>query len=54
MNEQRTCPSCGEPVGDTDTTCPNCAAELPPVDLPPGAVAGPGTHWYHPPARAPK
>ena len=24
MDEQRTCPNCGEPVTDTDTVCPNC------------------------------
>ena len=28
MDEQRTCPSCGEPVGDTDPVCPNCGETL--------------------------
>ncbi|HEX7195831.1 MAG TPA: zinc ribbon domain-containing protein [Candidatus Limnocylindria bacterium] len=28
MDEQRACPSCGEPVGDTDTVCPNCGETL--------------------------
>ncbi|MGH2402552.1 MAG: zinc ribbon domain-containing protein [Candidatus Limnocylindria bacterium] len=28
MDEQRTCPSCGEPVGDTDTICPHCGETL--------------------------
>jgi predicted amidophosphoribosyltransferase len=28
VDEQRTCPSCGEPVGDTDTICPNCGESL--------------------------
>jgi predicted amidophosphoribosyltransferase len=27
-DEQRTCPNCGEPVGDTDTVCPNCGESL--------------------------
>ena len=28
IHEQRTCPSCGEPVADTDTVCPNCGEAL--------------------------
>jgi predicted amidophosphoribosyltransferase len=28
MDEQRTCPNCGEPVTDTDTICPNCGEPL--------------------------
>ncbi len=28
MDEARTCPSCGEPVGDTDTVCPHCGETL--------------------------
>jgi predicted amidophosphoribosyltransferase len=28
MDEQRTCPNCGEPVTDTDTVCPNCGEPL--------------------------
>jgi predicted amidophosphoribosyltransferase len=28
MDEQRTCPNCGEPVTDTDTLCPNCGEPL--------------------------
>jgi predicted amidophosphoribosyltransferase len=28
MNEQRTCPNCGEPITDTDTVCPNCGETL--------------------------
>jgi predicted amidophosphoribosyltransferase len=28
MDEQRTCPNCGEPVTDTDTVCPNCGESL--------------------------
>jgi predicted RNA-binding Zn-ribbon protein involved in translation (DUF1610 family) len=28
MDEQRSCPSCGEPVGDTDTVCPHCGETL--------------------------
>jgi predicted amidophosphoribosyltransferase len=26
--EQRTCPECQEPIGDTDTICPHCGATL--------------------------
>ena len=26
--EQDRCPECGEPIGDTDTICPNCGASL--------------------------
>ena len=28
MNEERTCPNCGEPVADTDVVCPNCGEAL--------------------------
>ena len=28
MDEQSTCPSCGEPVADSDTVCPNCGEPL--------------------------
>ncbi|HEX2883128.1 MAG TPA: zinc ribbon domain-containing protein [Candidatus Limnocylindria bacterium] len=28
MDEQRTCPNCGESVSDTDTVCPNCGESL--------------------------
>jgi ribosomal protein S27AE len=28
MDEQRTCPNCGEPVADTDTVCPHCGETL--------------------------
>lgn len=28
IEEQRTCPNCGEPVADTDTVCPNCGETL--------------------------
>ena len=28
IDEQRTCPNCGEPVADTDTVCPNCGETL--------------------------
>jgi RNA polymerase subunit RPABC4/transcription elongation factor Spt4 len=28
MNEERSCPNCGEPVADTDTVCPNCGETL--------------------------
>jgi predicted amidophosphoribosyltransferase len=28
VNEQRTCPHCGEPVADTDTICPHCGESL--------------------------
>jgi hypothetical protein len=28
MDEQRVCPNCGEPVGDTDTVCPHCGETL--------------------------
>lgn len=28
MDEQRTCPNCGEPVTDTDTICPSCGEPL--------------------------
>jgi RNA polymerase subunit RPABC4/transcription elongation factor Spt4 len=28
LMEQRTCPECGEPVGDSDVVCPNCGETL--------------------------
>ncbi len=28
MDEERTCPNCGEAIGDTDTVCPNCGETL--------------------------
>jgi predicted amidophosphoribosyltransferase len=28
IDEQRTCPNCGEPVADTDTVCPHCGETL--------------------------
>jgi hypothetical protein len=28
VDEERTCPNCGEPVGDTDTVCPHCGETL--------------------------
>ena len=28
MDEQRTCPNCGEAIADTDTICPNCGETL--------------------------
>ncbi|MFN2419455.1 MAG: zinc ribbon domain-containing protein [Candidatus Limnocylindria bacterium] len=28
MDEQRSCPNCGEPIGDTDTICPSCGETL--------------------------
>jgi hypothetical protein len=28
MDEQRKCPNCGEPIGDTDTVCPHCGESL--------------------------
>jgi predicted RNA-binding Zn-ribbon protein involved in translation (DUF1610 family) len=28
IDEQRTCPNCGEAVADTDTVCPNCGEAL--------------------------
>jgi predicted amidophosphoribosyltransferase len=28
MDEARTCPNCGEAVGDTDTICPHCGEPL--------------------------
>lgn len=28
MEEQRTCPNCGEPIGDTDTVCTHCGEPL--------------------------
>ena len=28
VGEQRSCPNCGEPVGDTDTVCPHCGESL--------------------------
>ena len=28
MDEQRTCPNCGEPVTDTDTIGPRCGEPL--------------------------
>ena len=28
MDEQRPCPHCGEPIGDTDTICPGCGESL--------------------------
>ena len=28
MEEQRVCPSCGEPIADTDIVCPNCGETL--------------------------
>ena len=28
IEEQRTCPNCGEAVADTDTVCPNCGEPL--------------------------
>ena len=28
MDEPRTCPNCGEPVGVTDTVCSNCGTSL--------------------------
>ncbi len=28
MDEQRSCPNCSEPIGDTDTVCPHCGEPL--------------------------
>lgn len=28
MDEERTCPNCGEPISDTDTVCPSCSEPL--------------------------
>ena len=28
MEEQRSCPHCGEPIADTDTVCPHCGESL--------------------------
>jgi predicted amidophosphoribosyltransferase len=28
MDEERTCPNCGEAIGDTDTICPHCGEPL--------------------------
>jgi len=28
MDEERTCPNCGEPISDTDTVCPSCGEPL--------------------------
>jgi predicted amidophosphoribosyltransferase len=28
VEEQRTCPNCGEPVADSDAVCPHCGEPL--------------------------
>ena len=28
MDEERSCPNCGEPIGDSDTVCPHCGEPL--------------------------
>jgi hypothetical protein len=28
MDEQKQCPNCGEPIGDSDVVCPHCGETL--------------------------
>ncbi|MCA1587248.1 MAG: zinc ribbon domain-containing protein [Chloroflexi bacterium] len=28
MDEQKQCPHCGEPIGDSDVVCPHCGETL--------------------------
>ncbi|MGI8930491.1 MAG: zinc ribbon domain-containing protein [Candidatus Limnocylindria bacterium] len=28
MTQQQVCPTCGEPVGESDTVCPHCGETL--------------------------
>jgi RNA polymerase subunit RPABC4/transcription elongation factor Spt4 len=28
MDEERSCPNCGQPIADTDTVCPHCGETL--------------------------